>query len=302
MSQQLDRFCGCLVGLSVGDAVGASVETYERGSFNVIEDMIGGGPFKLRAGQWTDDTSMALCLATSLLECAGFDAKDQMNRYCRWVDDGYLSSTGSCFDIGTTCDRALALYSQTGDPFAGDLDSAANGSIMRLAPIPMYYWSDGIDAILHYSAESSRTTHATLECLDACRLLGLILYKALSGQRKEDLLAVTTDHVSCSTVRAIANATYRNKSEHEISTTGYVIDTLEAAMWCFAMTGSFQSAVLTATNLGGDADTTAAVCGQIAGAFYGVSGIPAHWRQRLAMESEILKLATRLHAVQGTKK
>lgn len=131
-----DRFRGCLLGLAVGDAVGTTVEFRPRGSFRPLADMIGGGPFQLRPGQWTDDTSMALCLATSLVECNGFDALDQMERYCKWADSGYLSSTGACFDIGNTVASALRRFRQTGNPFAGSSDpySAGNGCIMRLAP------------------------------------------------------------------------------------------------------------------------------------------------------------------------
>ena len=139
-----DRFRGCLLGLAVGDAVGTTLEFKAPGSFKPIHDMVGGGPFRLKPGEWTDDTSMALCLATSLLEKNGFDPKDQMDRYCRWWKEGYLSSNGRCFDIGNTVSAALALYGQTGDPIAGSTNpqSAGNGSIMRLAPVPMFYYPD----------------------------------------------------------------------------------------------------------------------------------------------------------------
>ena len=102
-----DRFHGCLLGLAAGDAVGTTVEFLPRGSFTPLTDMVGGGPFNLKPGQWTDDTSMALCLATSLVERAGFDGRDQMARYCLWKDEGYLSSTGRCFDIGGTTRASL---------------------------------------------------------------------------------------------------------------------------------------------------------------------------------------------------
>ena len=105
-----DRFRGCLLGLAAGDALGTTLEFKSPGTFEPIGDMIGGGPFGLRAGQWTDDTSMALCLATSLIECGGFDAMDQMRRYVRWRDEGYLSSTGYCFDIGNTVSGALDRF------------------------------------------------------------------------------------------------------------------------------------------------------------------------------------------------
>ena len=168
----LDRFHGCLLGLACGDAVGTTNEFRPRGTFAPISDMCGGGPFDLAPGQWTDDTSMALCLATSLVETGGFDARDQMDRYCRWHGDGYLSSTGSSFDIGRATLHALRRYQRTGNPMSGvsDLDSAGNGSIMRLAPVPMFYFPNR-DDILARSVESSRTTHAAQDP-DACLLLG----------------------------------------------------------------------------------------------------------------------------------
>jgi len=136
----LDRYRGCLLGLATGDAVGASVEFRPRGSFEPLTDMLGGGPFNLLAGQWTDDTSMALCLATSLLERDGFDARDQMERYCRWADHGYLSSTGTCFDIGGTVAAALSSFQHSGEPYAGSPhpQPAGSGRIMRLRQFPCF--------------------------------------------------------------------------------------------------------------------------------------------------------------------
>ncbi len=139
-----DRFRGSLLGLATGDALGASVEFMPPGSFEPVTCMRGGGPFRLKPGQWTDDTSLALCLAESLVECKGFNAADQMKKYLRWYKEGYMSSTGSCFDIGTTTARALNRFRDTGNPISGPVDrfSAGNGSIMRLAPVPLFYSSD----------------------------------------------------------------------------------------------------------------------------------------------------------------
>ena len=140
MMQPIERFSGCLLGLAIGDTVGTTLEFKRPGSFEPLTDMVGGGPFRLKPGQWTDDTSMALCLAASLIECRGFDARDQMERYVRWWREGYMSSTGHCFDIGNTTAEALGIFQRTRDPFAGatDLDKAGNGSLMRPAPVPMF--------------------------------------------------------------------------------------------------------------------------------------------------------------------
>lgn len=292
-----NRFRGCLLGLAAGDAVGTTVEFQARGSFAPVQDMVGRGPFNLQPGQWTDDTSMALCLATSLVEMGEFDPVDQMNRYCNWRDLGYLSSTGKCFDIGNTVSQALYQYQQSGDPFSGSTNprSAGNGCLMRLAPVPMFYFPD-CDRIWHFSAESSRTTHGAAECLDASRLFGDMLFRALSGATKpEILLGSEPEMVESPSIQAIARGDYRNKPIDEIRGTGYVVESLEAALWCFWTTDTYKQAVLAATNLGDDADTTAAICGQVAGAYYGVSGIPNPWLEKLTMRDEITQLADQLH-------
>jgi ADP-ribosyl-[dinitrogen reductase] hydrolase len=296
-----DRYRGCLLGLAVGDAVGTAVEFRPRDSFKPVTDMVGGGPFRLEAGQWTDDTSMALCLAASLLDCRGFDARDQMERYWRWYQEGYMSSTGTCFDIGNTTRKALHRYKETDEPYSGSTDpySAGNGSIMRLAAVVLFYYPD-IDRILKHSAESSRTTHAAAECLDACRLLGSILYRALSGMGKRLLLLPENLEVFKSpSIQEIARGGYLSKERTDIQGSGYVVKSLEAALWSFWNSSSFEETVLTAVNLGDDADTTAAVCGQVAGTFYSEGGIPAHWLQRLAMREEIARMAEGLYQCQS---
>jgi ADP-ribosyl-[dinitrogen reductase] hydrolase len=298
-NKNLDRYRGCLLGMAVGDAIGTAVEFQQRGTFPPVSDMLGGGVFHLQPGQWTDDTSMGLCLATSLVEKKGFDPRDQMQRYLRWYDEGYLSSTGSCFDIGTTTRQALEHFRATGEPVSGSTspNSAGNGSLMRLAPVAMYYAADQ-GLVSDYAGTSSRTTHAAVECVDACKLFAQMLVKALDGQEKAVILfeTSTADLVS-EKIIAIAQGAYQNKPSAQIRGSGYVVESLEAALWCFWTTGTFSEAVLAAANLGDDADTTAAICGQIAGAYYGQTGIPVSWLEKLAMRAEIATLAEKLAAV-----
>lgn len=285
MDQELvDRARGALLGLAVGDAVGTTVEFMPRGCFEPVTDMVGGGPFRLRPGEWTDDTSMALCLADSLLEKQGFDPVDQLERYTRWRREGYLSSNGECFDIGNTVRDALNRFRETGDPQSGSSDplSAGNGSIMRLVPVVLFFHPDH-DAAIHHAGESSKTTHGAAECVDACRLFAAILGRALDGAAKPDLLSAAPPAEELSEgLRSIAARDYVDKSADEIRSSGYVVESLEAALWSFERSESFEEAILTATNLGGDADTTAAICGQVAGAHYGRRGIPERWLDRLA--------------------
>ncbi|GAB4483591.1 MAG: ADP-ribosylglycohydrolase family protein [Anaerolineales bacterium] len=295
------RFEGCLLGLACGDALGAAVEFQAPGSFPPLTDMVGGGPFHLAPGQWTDDTSMALCLAESLIQRGGFDARDQMERYCRWRDEGYWSSTGSCFDIGYTTAAALRRFQQSGNPFAGSTDplTSGNGSLMRLAPIPMFFIED-LQKVEHYAAESSRTTHASREAVDACRLFAVMVALALRGEPKHDILFETYGRFFAGrelapAIAAIAQGNYRRMSESDIYASGYVVNTLQAALWSFWQAENFREAILIAANLGHDADTTAAVCGQIAGAYYGVEKIPRSWLSRLARAEDICHLADQLY-------
>ncbi len=299
MDELQHRFRGCLLGLAVGDAVGTTVEFQSRGSFDPVTDMVGGGPFSMEPGQWTDDTSMALCLAESLIVKQGFAARDQMERYVRWYRDGHLSSTGRCFDIGNATRSALTAFERTGEPFSGSTDpySAGNGSIMRLAPIPMFYYPDTEQAVLNAN-DSSRTTHGADECLDACVLYAYMLIKALEGKPKDNILfgadsAFLMRELSPK-IHAIAAGDYKDKAEDQIKGSGYVVESLEAALWCFHRTDTFRDAILKAVNLGDDADTTAAVCGQIAGAYYGESGIPSEWLDKLCMRGTITKFADKL--------
>jgi ADP-ribosyl-[dinitrogen reductase] hydrolase len=294
-SERRGRFRGALLGLAVGDAIGTTVEFKPPGSFPAVTDMVGGGPFHLAPGQWTDDTSMALCLAESLLECNGFDARDQMERYVKWWRHGHRSSTGRCFDIGNTVRQALATFEQTGNPIAGPTheSSAGNGSLMRLAPVPMYFIASGSADPVHMSAESSRTTHGAPAAIEACRFLGTLLVDALAGASKKELLDAPRD-VSHPLIATIAAGSFKAKEPPAIRGRGYVVDCLEAALWAFHRCGSFEEGCLLAVNLGDDADTTAAVYGQLAGAHYGERGIPDRWRTRLAQRELIEHLADRL--------
>lgn len=299
-----DRIRGALVGLAVGDAVGTTVEFRPPGSFSPVTDMVGGGPFGLEPGQWTDDTSMALCLAESLVASRGFDARDQIDRYLRWWREGHLSSTGEHFDIGNATAEALRRYERTGDPFAGSTNPyrAGNGSIMRLAPVPMFYARDpaaGIEAC----ARSSRVTHATAAAVDACRYLGALLLGLFSVAAKEDVLEPHYTpvpehwkrHPLVPEIAEIASGSFQRKNPPAIRGSGYVVESLEAALWAFASTSDFRDGCLRAVNLGDDADTTAAVYGQLAGACYGEMAIPAEWRARLALWDVIDSLAEELY-------
>jgi ADP-ribosyl-[dinitrogen reductase] hydrolase len=299
------RYWGSLLGLAAGDALGTTLEFKTPGSFQPIDDMVGGGPFGLKPGQWTDDTSMALCLAESLIECQGFNPADQMQRYVRWWREGHLSSTGSCFDIGNTTSAALSQFGRIGEPFAGSSDphSAGNGSIMRLAPMPLFFAKDPEEAI-RLAGKSSRTTHGAKEAVDACRYLAGLIVGALEGRSKEELLSECFSPVPglwdrdplAPKIAAIATGSFKRRNPPDLRGTGYVVDSLEAALWAFHHSQSFEEGALLAVNLGDDADTTGAVYGQLAGAYYGREGIPERWLEKLAYRTLIEQLADGLCA------
>ncbi len=301
-----DRYRGSLTGLAVGDALGAAVEFQPPGTFKPLTDITGGGPFDLAPGQWTDDTSMALCLAESLIETREFHPRDQLTRYLRWYRTGYLSSTGSCFDIGVTVSLALRLFEQTGADFCGSTDprTAGNGSLMRLAPVPLFFAARPWEAI-EWSGESSRTTHAAQVAVDACRYFGALLVGAVKGVSKDELLGELYSpvggywqtHPLCPEIDVIARGSFKVKDPPEIIGSGYVAQSIEAALWAFHTTESFADGCLRAANLGDDADTTAAVYGQLAGAYYGIESIPAEWRRKLAKSSVIEGLAQSLYEI-----
>lgn len=305
--EQRDRARGALLGLAVCDALGTTLEfgpRREESDFHT--DITGGGPFGLEVGGWTDDTSMALCLGESLSDCGhgeGFHG-DTMRRYVRWLSEGYLSHNGRCFDIGATTSGALRRFAQTGEPFSGSTRpmSAGNGSIMRLAPVPIYFWRSPLSAA-ELSGESSRTTHGARECVDACRYMGWMLASAIqSGDLRQStfpLTSVLTDAVQ--TIALRPREVWSDIPRDRISSSGYVIHTLEAALWAFFTTSNFRDGAIQAVNLGDDADTVGAVYGQIAGAYYGESGIPEEWLDKVLWREYIGDLADDLTEAQVPK-
>jgi ADP-ribosyl-[dinitrogen reductase] hydrolase len=293
-----DRARGALLGLATGDAVGTTVEFMRPGSFEPVTDMVGGGPFGLEPGQWTDDTSMALCLAESLVDQGGHDPTDQMRRYLRWWREGYFSPTGRCFDIGTTTRSQLARFEGTGEPHDPSVDeeSAANGSLMRLAPVAIR-WAHDSAAVVEQAAASSRTTHAARRPVDACKLLAAMTAALIRGEPTAAVFdpGFWSQGELHEAVAAVARGSWQGKEPPAIRGTGYCVAALEAAIWAVAGARNFRDAILRATNLGDDADTTAAIAGQLAGARHGASDIPSEWLSKLAMRARIESLADALH-------
>ena len=306
----LSRFRGSLIGLAVGDALGAPVEFEPRGSFPPITGLRGGGPFNLKAGDWTDDTSLALCLAESLIEKGGFEPRDQAERYVRWWREGYMSATGNCFDIGNTTKASLQRFIDTGDPYSGPTspETGSNGSLMRLAPVPLFY-HDSPRRAVEYSGLSSKVTHGADEAVDSCRYLGALLIGTLKGEKKNTLTSLRYEPESgiwnqqplTAQVENVAEGSFRCSEPPEIKAQGTAVKTLEAALWAFAKCSSFEEGCILAVNLGDDSDTVGAVYGQLAGAYYGVEEIPTEWIEGLSSKSLIESAAERLLKASQTR-
>jgi ADP-ribosylglycohydrolase len=260
--------------------------------------MLGGGPFDLPRGAWSDDTAMALCLAESLAECEGFDPADQLERYGRWQREGYLSATGQCLGVTAATARALAAAPWRPQPLAGaQLQSQLDAEpLARVAPVVLHAYASPNEAIA-LAGEVARATCQAPRVLDACRLLAAMLHAALRGEARERLLAPPAAAFGASALhREVARiATRRYDADYAPpAADGGALAALDLARWCLASTGSFREGALRAVNLGGDSDVIASVYGQLAGAHYGVAAIPAAWRATLARAELIGELGDRL--------
>jgi ADP-ribosyl-[dinitrogen reductase] hydrolase len=287
-SSSRDRALGAFVGLAIGDALGAPVEFCRRDTFEPVTGMQAGGYFKLPVGAWTDDTAMALCLAESLIEHPQLDLKDLLDRFCLWASKGANTSTGVCVGIGQNTLRVLGNYHRKGELLAPETrqKSDGNGALMRLSPVAVRHWQSPVEA-KRIAELQSRATHYSDISAAACEALALILSSLISGDGwKQAAKPDPADHWPES-IKAIALENWDERDRDSIHSTGFVVHTLEAAMWVVDTTSSFAAALLKAVNLGDDADSVGAVAGQLAGARYGLSGIPQNWLDVLAQRGRI---------------
>src|SRR5207237_8233064 len=282
-----ERFHGALLGMAVGDAVAAATQYRRPGKFTPVGDMLGGGPFDLPRGGWSDDTAMALCLAESLLGCEGFDGRDQVARYRRWQQEGYLSCTGQCVGITAGTARALALAPRRRQPFSGSPDPAALDpeALSRVAPVAMYFFAQPA-AAPEWAAEAARTTCQAPAVLTACRALAQALHAALSGEPRSVILAQAQSALDAVPHPGAAGAHLDAGAPAALA----------AALEAFAGAANFRDAVLSAANLGGNSDVVAAACGALAGAHYTASAIPTLWRNSLIKKQLIERCGDRLRA------
>ena len=249
-----DKCVGSLVGLAIGDALGAPVEFMARGSFRPVTGYRSGGPFKLNAGDWTDDTSMALALADALIFAVGeFREEVILAHWLEWYRKGKYSVNGRCFDIGNQTRNALEYFQKNGKAVGPNEQALGNGGVMRLAPAAI------VDAYRDsnsptFSIRQSWLTHPSSEASEVATSLGTLLVSLLREQ------SIELSPLAKNTKAPVANG-------------GKATDAYEMALWAFRNTDSFDACVLAAANLGGDSDSIGAVAGQIAGAHYGFSAM-----------------------------
>lgn len=302
-SIRLRRYKGCLIGLAICDALGIAVESLSIRQFKPITGMLGGGRFNLKPGEWSDATALALCVAESLIESNGFNESDLMNRFLMWCNNGHLSCTGTCVGIEYSISRALEVFEQTGKPISEVLKSysADNTSLVRVAPIAMYYRKN-YEAAIRFAEKNSLLTHCSKTADDACKYFTGILIGALSGVNKKMLLSDLYSPVPGlwkkeklqPAIESIASGSFKRRYPPSIKSTNYVVDSLEAALWAFYRSANFREGALMLANLGDDSSTTCAIYGQLAGAVYGVSDIPTDWLKKLSMKNKIEEFVTQL--------
>ena len=282
------RYRGCLIGLAAGDALGAAVEFKAPGELSAgYGDGRAAGRIGCSRGCGPTTLPWRCALPRAWSRSRGSIRSISSSATSRWMQEGYLSSNGRCFDIGGTRRRLLRLYrTRQPDLRAVDPDKAGNGSIMRLAPVPMFFAHDPAGRS-KWRRDSSRTTHGAPTAVDACRYFAALITGPLRGAPKKKCCrniiarsrAIGKSHPLAPEIAEIASGSFRRKEPPQIRGTGYVVQSLEAALWAFYKTDNFREGCLLAVNLGDDADTTAAVYGQLAGAYYGEDGIPESWRK-----------------------
>ena len=278
-----DKKLGLLIGLAIGDALGAPLEFQRaREPDNYLTKYSTGGSHNVSVGEWTDDTSMALALASSLLEKKEFDADDIMKKFYQWFKEGKYCTRSKCFDIGNTVYDALSSYNESikynqfQQPYRGQIaeDTSGNGALMRMAPVIIV--ARDRDEAIRLGIQQTLLTHGSQLCVQYSVMLAeeLFLGKSLSKYSKYKL----SDEIK----------------RQDVMSGGFVKETYEAAWWAFSTSNSFEECIIKAVNRGHDADTTGAVAGMLAGRNYGLSGIPDHFKSNLMMFDEIYEIASKL--------
>ena len=250
-----ERYMGMLWGLVVGDCLGSPIQFSDKDNHPFITEMEYCPVFKLPAGYWTDDSSMAFCVMESFSRLGKYDLADIAHNFVRWIDEGFWSSADHAFDVGNATWSAVDGI-KNGRLKNGTEDSQGNGSIMRFAPSYIMARELNSPAILHEISDLTHDSHAVRKTVDK-------------------MASVMDDH--CAGRKTEIQSSYATREE--VNNSGWCVSTLDAALWAFHTTDNFRDGMIAAVNLGGDSDSIGAVYGQIAGAYYGQSAIPVEWKE-----------------------
>lgn len=291
---------GILVGLAVGDALGANLEFTIHSHEDITDDKIAMYDGMWPKGAWTDDTSMALCLGNSLLECNGYDSYDVMEKYRKWAEEGYCSYDNKpAGDVGIQTLSAIERFKNEPiiDWYDQRSDRSGNGTIMRLAPVIIATMNQPIKDAIKLAQISARETHYSYEAEAGTEVFAAILRQAMKLEDKEEIIHVekfSTGEICDDILQRILKGSEKNCQMFLVDLGGYVVDALSIALWGFRNFDNFESGMRAVIKLGGDTDTNGAIYGQLAGAYYGYEAIPDVWRGDLLREQEIRELADKL--------
>jgi len=310
-----EKIVGGILGVVTGDALGLPVQFLSRAEVrqNPVTEMRGGGAFDMQAGSWSDDSSLSLCLMESLTKC-GYDLRDIADRCVKWYRDGYMTPFGESFDIGGATSDAMENLIKGVSPLeSGPADERdnGNGSLMRILPAAIYFAELPDQELIRKICDISKMTHGHPRSQLGCSLYAFFVKALLAGEnpaaayqtmriKAPSIFKDTSLEHELQHYKRLTNNSLPELNDKEINSSGYVVDTLEAAIWCFLTTNSFKEALLRAVNLGLDTDTVGAVTGGLAGVYYGLAGIPIEWLSKISKIDEIMELSRKFaNVVEG---
>jgi ADP-ribosyl-[dinitrogen reductase] hydrolase len=306
MKNRIENIESCFLGLAIGDALGVPVEFRSRKTLNAqpITAMTGYGAWNQPPGTWSDDSSLAFCLAESLAK--GYDINDIGKLFVMWMKEGYWGAHGKVFDIGGTTRFALQRIFDGENPlYSGDFDedSNGNGSLMRVIPASLYFHNTNSETLIERMREISGVTHrhfrSVLSCFIFSKLTALLFqgfekmdaYNKAINEAENFIATQDFNPTEVNLFKRILSGSIVNEPEERIYSSGYVLHTLEASIWCFLNTDTYREGVLKAVNLGEDTDTTGCVTGALAGLYYGINEIPEEWKSVIARKDDIIALS-----------
>lgn len=305
MNRQNNQYLGAIIGHAVGDAMGFPTEFSKREELlqNPVIEMIDSPDVGQPAGSWSDDTAMEIATIDSFIQKKYFDYKDIMDKWVKWISKSEYTPTGVAFDIGRTCLKAIKKYCNGTAPLqcgSTSINENGNGSLMRILPVALYAYSKKLDdtSIHKLTNEVSSLTHAHEVSRLGCYIYVQFIICLLKGYTKEDaykhiqyLDYSAYDMHSLKLYTRILDEQIEVQRLDQIKSTGYIVDTLESAMWIFMNAQHYKEAITASTNIGGDTDTIGAIVGSMAGIYYGFESIPSNWLDKLQRKEYLMELA-----------